>query len=240
MRLLTVALLVHQHFGIQTTTRSQPAVVVKALVTSPQPNIRSLRLFSSSPSAKTALNMVKRVLVPIAEGSEEIETTCITDTLTRFGAEVTIASVMPDLLCKMSRGIKVMADMSIEDAAKEEYDLVVCPGGMPGATHLRDSETLKNILEKQNAAGKPYGAICAAPAVVLATHQLLDDKATCYPAPQFREKLQDPVDDVVAVTGGGLITTSKGPGTALLFALELGEQLYGKEARNKIQKEMLV
>jgi hypothetical protein len=65
-------------------------------------------------------------------------------------------------------------------------------------------------------------------------------QATCYPAPQFREKLVDPVDDVVAVTGGGLITTSKGPGTALAFALELGEQLFGKEARDKIQKEMLV
>lgn len=65
-------------------------------------------------------------------------------------------------------------------------------------------------------------------------------QATCYPAPQFREKLADPVDDMVAVTGGGLITTSKGPGTALLFALELGEQLFGKDARDKIQKEMLV
>ena len=65
-------------------------------------------------------------------------------------------------------------------------------------------------------------------------------QATCYPAPQFREKLTDPVDDLVAVTGGGLITTSKGPGTALEFALQLGEQLFGKEARDKIQKEMLV
>lgn len=69
-----------------------------------------------------------------------------------------------------------MADVSIEDAAKEEYDLVVCPGGMPGAAHLRDSATLKSILEKQKAAGKPYGAICAAPAVVLATHGLIDAK----------------------------------------------------------------
>ena len=119
----------------------------------------------------------KRVLVPIAEGSEEIETTCITDTLTRFGAEVTIASVMPDTLhCKMSRGINVVADMSIDDAAKTEYDLVVCPGGMPGAKHLSDSKTLVSILEKQKAAGKPYGAICAAPAVVLATHNLVDEK----------------------------------------------------------------
>lgn len=77
--------------------------------------------------------MSKKVLVPIAEDSEEIETTAITDTLTRFGADVTIASVMPgELVCKMSRGIKVMADVSIEDAAKDEWDMIALPGGMPG------------------------------------------------------------------------------------------------------------
>lgn len=68
------------------------------------PQTTTLRALTSS-----ALRMSKRVLVPIADGSEEIETTCITDTLTRFGADVTTASVMPDgqLVCKMSRGIKV-------------------------------------------------------------------------------------------------------------------------------------
>jgi hypothetical protein len=82
------------------------------------------RTFSST------LSMSKRVLVPIAEGSEEIETTCITDVLTRFGAHVTVASVMNgELVCKMSRGIKVMADTTIEEAAKDEWDLVALPGG---------------------------------------------------------------------------------------------------------------
>mmetsp|Transcript_11351 Transcript_11351/g.21014 ORF Transcript_11351/g.21014 Transcript_11351/m.21014 type:complete len:218 (-) Transcript_11351:161-814(-) len=192
----------------------------------------SRRLYSSS----TSLNMAKKVLVPIADGSEEIETTCITDTLTRFGADVTIASVMPgQLLCKMSRGIKVMADKSIEDVVEEDFDLVVCPGGMPGAEHLRDSEVLISILKKQKSAGKAYAAICAAPAVTLAHHGLVGEKATCYPA--FRDKLVEPSSEAVAKTG--LVTTSQGPGTALEFALELGEQLFGKEARDKIQKQML-
>ena len=129
------------------------------------------RLFFSSSSA---LAMSKRVLVPIGEGSEEIETTCITDILVRFGAKVTIASVMNgELLCKMSRGIKVrtntsklsagirlemehfsehsnshpwniqvMADTTIEEAAKHEWDLVVLPGGLPG--------TLSRVLYRQN------------------------------------------------------------------------------------------
>jgi 4-methyl-5(b-hydroxyethyl)-thiazole monophosphate biosynthesis len=108
---------------------------------------------------------------------------------------------------------------------------------LTGANHLRNSEALTSILEKQKKDGKAYAAICAAPAVVLAPIGLLEEGATCYPAPQFREKLTNPSDDEVVVTGK--LTTSKGPGTALKFALELGEQLFGKEARDKIQNEML-
>lgn len=155
---------------------------------------------------------------------------------------------------------KIVADVAIEDAAKEEWDLVALPGGMPGkwvsmmsacrqtfwlicfsvagASHLRDSKALSDILEKQKGAGKNYAAICAAPAVVLAEKGMVGEGATCYPAPQFREKLTNPTDDIVSVTGQ--VTTSKGPGTAIMFALELGEQLFGKEIRDKIEKEMLV
>ena len=104
---------------------------------------------------------------------------------------------------------------------------------------MRDSESLVAMLKKQKSAGKRYAAVCAAPAVVLASNGLLEDTgATCYPAPQFREKLSNPVDDKVAVTG--MVTTSQGPGTSLAFALELGEQLFGKETRDKIQHEMLL
>lgn len=158
--------------------------------------------------------------------------------------------------------------MSIEEAATTEWDLVVLPGGMPGrstgcprlvcplvicriiltlvlgffvrvgATHLRDSKILNGILEKQVSGGKKYAAICAAPAVVLAEKGMVGEGATCYPAPQFRSMLENPTDDAVAVTGQ--LTTSKGPGTAIKFALELGEQLFGKDVRDKIEKEMLV
>jgi len=198
------------------------------------------RSFRSSPSQ---LNMAKKVLVPIADGSEEIETTCITDTLVRFGADVTVASVKgggDDLICRMSRGIQVKADCSIEDAAKQDYDLVVLPGGMPGAEHLRDCEALVGILKKQKAGGKLYGAVCAAPAVALASNGLIDAgaAATCYPAPKFRELLgESATDDRVVVTGN--LVTSQGPGTALSFGLQLGELLFGKEKRDQIAKEML-
>ncbi len=176
----------------------------------------------------------KRVLVPIADDSEEIETSCITDTLVRFGAEVVVASVKPDgeLVCKMSRGLKICADVSIEDAANEEWDLIALPGGMPGASHLRDCESLVAMLKKQKEAKKLYAAVCASPAVVLQSQGLLGSKATCYPAPPFRSTMTDPSDDKVVIQDG--VVTSQGPGTSLLFAISLGEQLVSSKFRKKV------
>lgn len=192
------------------------------------------KLFSST------LDMSKRVLVPIADDSEEIETSCIQDTLVRFGAEVVVASVKPggDLVCKMSRGLKVMADVSIDEAVLQSWDLVALPGGMPGAEHLRDCEPLISLLEKQKADGKLYAAMCAAPAIVLASKGLCGDGATCYPAPGLREKMSSPVDEQVVVQGN--VVTSQGPGTGLKFAIKLGELLYGAEKAKQIADEMLV
>lgn len=190
-------------------------------------------------SSSPAVPPKKRVLVPIADGSEEIETTCVTDTLVRFGADVTVASVMPEsLICTMSRGIKFMADVDIDAASKEEWDLVVLPGGMPGAEHLRDSVPLTELLKRQKASGRLYAAICAAPAVALAPNGLARKGSTCYPAQAFRNALEDASDDAVVVTEN--LVTSQGPGSALKFGLQLGEQLYGREAADSIAREMLV
>jgi len=103
--------------------------------------------------------------------------------------------------------------------------------GYQGAKHLRESAALSSILEKQKAAKKLYGAVCASPAVVLAPQGLLVESspATCYPAPNFRETLKTVSDDKVVVADN--VVTSQGPGTSLLFALSLGEQLFGKEVR---------
>lgn len=109
-----------------------------------------------------------------------------------------------------------------------------------GATHLRESAVLSSILEKQKASHKLYGAVCAAPAVVLAPQGLLDESApaTCYPAPNFRKQLKIVSDNAVVVSDN--VITSQGPGTSLLFALSLGEQLFGKEKRDEIAQQMLV
>ena len=182
--------------------------------------------------------MAKKVLVPIADGTEEIEAVCIIDVLRRAGAAVTVASV-GELQVTASRGVKLVADQLIGACLDETYDLVVLPGGMPGAEHLRDSRELETILKDQKDQGRLYGAICAAPAVVLKHHGLLDQRrATCHP--NFVSNLEN-IDVVEArVVVDGTCVTSRGPGTALEFALKLVELLYGADKAKEVAAPMVV
>ena len=182
--------------------------------------------------------MDKQVLVPIADGTEEIEAVCIIDVLRRAGAAVTVASPS-ELQVTASRGVKLVADKLIADCTDEVYDLVVLPGGMPGAEHLRDSKELKSILTEQNNQGRLYAAICAAPAIVLHHHGLLGQRrATCHPS--FVSYLQN-VDSVESrVVADGNCVTSRGPGTAVEFALKLVELLYGKEKAREVADPMVI
>jgi protein deglycase len=187
--------------------------------------------------------MSKKALVPIANGSEEIEAVCIIDTLRRAEVEVTVASISGKLLITASRGTMIQADAHIADCAGEAYDLIVLPGGMPGAEHLRDCTLVMDMLKMQRNAGKLYGAICASPAVALLPHGLLEGRtATCFPT--FRERLEHAEnvtasDDRVVVDGN--LVTSQGPGTAIEFALKLVELLLGDaEEAEAIGKRMLI
>src|SRR4030042_3401980 len=115
--------------------------------------------------------MSKKVLIAIADGTEELEAVTIIDTLRRAQADVTIASV-GNRQITASRKTKIVADCLIADCVNQDYDLIVLPGGMPGAEYLRDCRELKKLLGKQSATGKLYAAICASPAVVLQAHGL--------------------------------------------------------------------
>ena len=182
--------------------------------------------------------MAKTVLVPIADGTEEIEAACIIDTLRRAGAEVTVASV-DKLQVTASRGMKLVADTLIADCASQTYDCIALPGGMPGAEHLRDCAELTAMLKKQKAAGRLYGAICASPAVALLPHGLLEGvKATCYPSMQSKLNPALASDERVAVDGN--CVTSQGPATAIEFALMLVEMLYGPQKAREVGDPMLV
>lgn len=178
------------------------------------------------------------VLVPIADGSEEIETVCIVDTLVRAGANVTVVSVQTGTLqCTMSRGVKMTADAMIEDVASKEYNCIALPGGMPGAKTIGECEPFIALLKRHAEANKLYGAICAAPAVALLPNGLLPaGEATCHPG--FADKL--PNCSEKRVVHNGQVVTSRGPGTAIEFALKLVELLVDEEKAKAVAGPMLV
>ena len=180
--------------------------------------------------------MSKHVLVPIADGIEEIEACTIIDVLRRAKIEVTVASVS-DLQVTASRGVKIAADTLIADCRNKTYDGIALPGGMPGAEYLRDCTILTDMLKAQKAAGKLYAAICASPAVALAPHGLLDGKtATCYPS--LQDKLPAPSTQRVVIDGNCI--TSRGPGTAMEFAVELIRQLLGDKEADAVAGPLLM
>ncbi|MDX9787293.1 MAG: DJ-1/PfpI family protein [Desulfobacterales bacterium] len=182
--------------------------------------------------------MEKTALVPIAEGCEEMEAVTIIDVLRRAGASVTVAGV-DALQITASRGVRLVADQLISDCTGNVYDMIALPGGIPGAANLRDCDALTHLLKKQHAEGRWIGAICAAPAVVLAHHGLLANrKATCHPNFIGQIDRNSATEDRVVVDGPCI--TSRGPGTALAFALELVAALYGKEKAAEVAAPMVI
>ena len=176
----------------------------------------------------------------MAHGSEEIETVSIVDTLRRAGAHVTLATVEPELTVKCSRGVQLVADASLESVADEEWDAVALPGGMPGSERLRDSLALQRVLKRQHEAKRIYAAICAAPAVALLPHGLLEGvgSVTCHPG--FLAKLPAAAASSERVVTSGNVITSQAPGTALEFALALVAALYGEAKAAEVAKPMVV
>ena len=194
-----------------------------------------------------------RALVFVADGSEDIETACITDVLVRAGVLVTLCSVMPSRRCTvtMARHLRVTADTSIDDVTDlSGYAAVVLPGGMPGAQTIGDHQQAQQLLAEM--IRRPDGtiaAICAAPAVALGSllHASGVPLATCFPA--MRERLTSAgcvtvyVDEPVVAAkaaSGCTVITSKGPATALRFAVALVERLVGSEKADAVARALLL
>ncbi|MDP2833316.1 MAG: DJ-1/PfpI family protein [Pseudomonadota bacterium] len=177
---------------------------------------------------------MKSVLIPLAPGFEDLEAVTLSDLLRRAGIEVVIAGLHVGLI-EGSRGVRIQPDATLDEVLTRDFDMIALPGGMPGAEHLKNDARVQALLRRLGGAGKYTAAICAAP-IALAQAGLLDGKrATSYPG--FVEKLGLPnttcLKDPVVVDGK--VATSRGPGTAMDFALTLIELLVGKPTRDQVE-----
>lgn len=180
---------------------------------------------------------MKRVLVPLAPGFEELEAVTIVDLLRRAGVEVVTAALDSSPVTG-NHGISIAADTTLAAVLDQDFDMIVLPGGLPGAHHLRDDARLVELLKRMAAAGRTTAAICAAPAVLAAAGLLDGRRATSFPGFLDAATVRGLVLVGDPVVSDGNVVTSRGPGTAMDFALALVERLEGAAARVAVEARL--
>ena len=178
-----------------------------------------------------------RVLIPLAQGCEELEAVTIIDLLRRAGVTV-ITAGLDDQPVKASRGTVLVPDTVIDDVMETDFDMIVLPGGLGGADRLNEDHRVLSLLKRQSQQEKYTAAICAAPKVLATAGLLEGKKATAYPGILESLALQTTQLTESTVQIDGKVVTSRGPGTAMDFALKLIEILLGPEARINVEKPL--
>lgn len=177
------------------------------------------------------------VYVILAEGFEEIEALTVVDVVRRAGVEVNMVSITSEKEVKGAHGIVVTADVLLSNTDLAASELVVLPGGMPGAVNLRNCRILCEELKKRAEKNLPIAAICAAPFILGELGILEGKRATCYPG--FEEKLTGANTTGAMVEQDGNIITGKGPAAAMEFALKIAESLTSKKQSDEVATGML-
>jgi protein deglycase len=178
-----------------------------------------------------------RVLVPLAEGFEEIEAITMIDLLRRADIEVVTASLAPGPVSG-SHGITVEPDAELETVLGQSFDMVALPGGMPGATNLAADPRILALLRQLAASGHFTAAICAAPIALAKAGIIAGKRATSFPGFLTSENAPDTELSDDSVVEDGKIITSRGPGTAMDFALALIERLEGASVRRSVEARL--
>lgn len=179
-----------------------------------------------------------KVIIPLAQGCEELEAITVIDLLRRADIEVTTAG-LDDQVVTASRGTKLVPDTNLDTALTQEYDMIVLPGGLPGADYLDNDPRIKSLLKTMASKDQYTAAICAAPKA-LANAGILDGKtATGYPGLLDKMNLATTTLSDQPVVIDGKVITSRGPGTAMDFALTLIEILAGKDRRDQVEAALV-
>jgi 4-methyl-5(b-hydroxyethyl)-thiazole monophosphate biosynthesis len=178
------------------------------------------------------------VLVPLAPGCEELEAVTVIDLLRRASIEVVVAGLEPGPVTG-ARGTVLLPDTTLEEALVRDFDMIALPGGEPGATHLARDARLIGLIKKMSAGNKHTAAICAAPKALAEANVLDGKRATCYPGALDPAKYPRIRLEASAVVTDGKVTTARGPGASMDFALELIELLVGKDKRREVEARLL-
>ncbi len=176
-----------------------------------------------------------RILIPLAPGAEELEAVTLIDLFRRAGFKVVVAGLQ-DGPITCSRGTVIVPDRPLAGVVEEDFDLVVLPGGLPGANHLRDDARVQRLLQRQAQSRRLIGAVCAAPKALAAAGVLEGRRATAYPG-ALEEAGMASTGAAVEIDGG--VITGRGPGVAMDFALTLIEALAGADARQRVEQPLL-
>ena len=179
---------------------------------------------------------MKKALVPLADGFEDIEAVSIVDVLRRGGVEVVTASLSDGPAVRSAHGIQMVADALLPDVLEKEYDAIILPGGGEGTQNLSECGPLLERLRRQKASGGFVCAICAAPTVLERAEVLDDESVTCYPSctPQMGRSVES-----VPVIADGQVITGQGPGAAMLFALVVLAHLTDERTAHGVANGMI-
>jgi len=183
---------------------------------------------------------MSKVIVPFTKGVEEVEFVAVVDILRRAGVEVTMASLDGKAVTGRS-GITINPDAALADAAGLEWDMVVLPGGQPNAGLLRDSDAVKELVQRLRSQRKSIAAICAAPTALAAYGVLENRRVTSYPGSEAEVRERAPAAVYVneSVVEDDFLITSRGAGTAVEFALRLVARLCGEERSSEIRHSIV-
>ncbi len=173
----------------------------------------------------------------LAEGFEDIEALAPVDILRRGGVEIKTVSVTGNLTVESAHGVGVRADLLFENIDPASADMLMLPGGLPGATNLNGHEGLRKALVEHASKGKRIGAICAAPMVLGGLGLLKGRRATCYPG--FEKYLEGATYTAELCTVDGNIITGRGPAAALPYGYTILEQYVGKEMADQLRDGMI-